>query len=220
MPPRTNRRMPHHGVFARIGRSRIHGVGVIAVRDIPAGTALFRGESERVRWVSRDAVRRLPPALRALYEDFGMVWGTRIGVPPTLNMLSVGWYLNHSDRPNVEADDDARFFALRDIRAGEELTADYRTFVDEPLAFRPRRARRSRGRPPDRPHEAHGSRDGDAQGRGALPRGAAGVSKAGSMGVRPAPSPTPPATSPARAGTARTTARPRRSPARSGSRTR
>jgi len=146
MPTRTIRRMPHDGVFARIGRSRIHGVGVIAVRDIPAGTAVFRGESERVTWVSRAAVRRLPPALRALYEDFGMVWGSRIGVPPTLNMLSVGWYLNHSDRPNVEADDDARFFALRDIRAGEELTADYRTFTDEALPFRPRRARRPRRR--------------------------------------------------------------------------
>jgi len=146
MPRRTNRRMPHDGVYARIGRSRIHGVGVIAVRDIPAGTRLFAGESERVVWVSREAVRRLPPALRALYEDFGMVWGSRIGVPPTLNTLSVGWYLNHSDRPNVVADDDARFFARRRIRAGEELTADYRTFVDEPLAFRPRPARRSRGR--------------------------------------------------------------------------
>lgn len=131
-------RAPHDGVYARIGPSRIHGVGVIAIRDIPRGTLVFDGESERVVWRSRAAVRRLPKAIRALYEDFGMVWGDRIGVPPTLNMLSVGWYVNHSDTPNVEAGDDARFRALRRIRAGEELTADYRTFVDEPLPFRPR----------------------------------------------------------------------------------
>jgi SET domain-containing protein len=49
--------------------------------------------------------------------------------------------VNHSDRPNLEADDDGRFHALRRIRKGEELTADYRTFVDEALAFRPRRRR-------------------------------------------------------------------------------
>lgn len=138
------RKLPHEGVYARIGPSRIHGVGVRAVRDIPAGTLVFAGESERVVWKSRAAVRRLPKAIRALYEDFGMVSGAWIGVPPSLNMLSVGWYVNHSDRPNVEAGDDGRFRALRRIRKGEELTADYRTFVDEALPFRPRAAHRPR----------------------------------------------------------------------------
>jgi uncharacterized protein len=130
-------------VYARIGRSRVHGVGVLAIREIPAGTLVFRGESERVAWVSRAAVRRLPAAIRSLYEDFGMVWRDKIGVPPNLNMLSVGWYVNHSDDPNVEAGDDARFRAVRRIRKGEELTADYRTFVDEELPFRPRPAART-----------------------------------------------------------------------------
>jgi hypothetical protein len=139
----VKRRSPHDGVYARIGFSRVHGVGVLAIRDIPAGTMVFRGESERVVWVSRAAVRRLPTAVRQLYEDFGMVWGDRIGVPPTLNMLSVGWYVNHSDHPNVEAGEDARFRTLRRIRKGEELTADYRTFTDEELPFKPRRSRRA-----------------------------------------------------------------------------
>jgi SET domain-containing protein len=52
--------------------------------------------------------------------------------------------VNHSDRPNVEAGDDGRFRALRRIRKGEELTADYRTFVDEALPFTPQHARRAR----------------------------------------------------------------------------
>lgn len=138
---------PHEGVYARIGSSRVHGVGVLAIRDIPAGTLVFRGESERVAWVSRAEVRRLPKAVRSLYEDFGMVWRDRIAVPTSLNRLSVGWYVNHSERPNVEAGEDDRFRALRRIRKGEELTADYRTFVDEPLPFAPRRAASGRKRP-------------------------------------------------------------------------
>lgn len=138
---------PHDGVYARIGHSRVHGVGVLAIRDIPAGALVFRGESERVSWVSRAAVRRLPVAIRRLYEDFGMVFGDRIGVPPNLNMLSVGWYVNHSEHPNVEAGEDSRFRALRRIRKGEELTADYRTFTDEGLAFTPARPRRARKAP-------------------------------------------------------------------------
>ena len=135
---------PHAGVYARIGLSRVHGVGVRAIRDIPAGTLVFQGENGRVAWVSRAAVRRLPKEIRALYEDFGIVSGEQLGVPPNLNMLSVGWYVNHSNRPNVEAGDDGRFRALRRIRKGEELTADYRGFVDEPLPFKPKRGRRAR----------------------------------------------------------------------------
>ena len=121
-------------------------MGVVAIRDIPAGTAIFRGESERVVWVRRAAVSRLPRALQQLYVDFAMVWGDRFGVPRTMNMLSVGWYLNHSDRPNVAADESGRFHSLRRIRKGEELTADYRTFTDERLPFRPRGSRRRRAR--------------------------------------------------------------------------
>jgi SET domain-containing protein len=140
------KKAPHHGVYTRIGTSRVHGVGVRAIREIPKGALVFRHESERVVWVSRAWVRRLPTAIRRLYEDFGMLWGGRIGVPPTLNMLSVGWYVNHSDRPNVEAGDDGRFRTLRRIRKGEELTADYRTFADDRLTFRPRQGRRGKGR--------------------------------------------------------------------------
>lgn len=149
-----SRPRPHDGVYARIGLSRIHGVGVLAIRDIPKGTWVFRGEDERVVWVSRAHVRRLPKNLRSLYEDFAMLWGKRLGVPRTLNMLSVGWYLNHSTEPNVEADDDGRFHALRRIRKGEELTADYRTFADERVTFRVKRDRAARnGAPTRRPRK-------------------------------------------------------------------
>jgi hypothetical protein len=139
---RPRRRTPHDDVYARIGRSRIHGVGVLAIRDIPRDTRLFRGEDERVVWVHVTRIRRLPVELRRLYTDFGMAWGQRIGVPRTLNMLSVGWYLNHSARPNTRCDEDGRFYALRRIRKGEELTADYRTFSDDDLTFRSMAGRR------------------------------------------------------------------------------
>jgi SET domain-containing protein len=138
------KRTPHDDVYVRIGPSSIHGVGVIAIRDIPAGTLVFRGESERIVWVSRSLVRRLPKAIRDLYEDFAALSGSWLGVPPSLNRLSVGWYVNHADLPNLEAGDDDRFRAVRRIRMGEELTADYRTIADEPLPFRPRRPRAKR----------------------------------------------------------------------------
>jgi hypothetical protein len=42
--------------------------------------------------------------------------------------LTVSWYLNSSSRPNVGCDKHCRFFALRDIKCGEEVTVDYRTY--------------------------------------------------------------------------------------------
>jgi SET domain-containing protein len=40
--------------------------------------------------------------------------------------------LNDSRKANVAADKDYRFYALRDIKAGEELTSDYRTYSNQP----------------------------------------------------------------------------------------
>jgi SET domain-containing protein len=143
------KRAPHDDVYARIGLSSIHGVGVIAIRNIPVGTLVFRGESERIVWVSRARLRRLPKAIRDLYEDFAALSGAWLGVPPSLNRLSVGWYVNHADRPNLGAGDDGRFRSLRRIRKGEELTADYRTFADEPLPFTPRRPQTTKRQAPE-----------------------------------------------------------------------
>ena len=73
-----------------------------------------------------------------------MLDGNRIGVPPHLHNLSVCWYVNHSARPNTEAGDDGHFRALRRIRRGEELTADYRTFPVDELQFGPKHVLRRR----------------------------------------------------------------------------
>jgi SET domain-containing protein len=43
-------------------------------------------------------------------------------------LLTLAWYLNHSDRPNVAADKNYNFYSIRRIKKGEELTADYDTY--------------------------------------------------------------------------------------------
>jgi SET domain-containing protein len=41
--------------------------------------------------------------------------------------MSVGWYLNHSQRPNLSVSD---YRALSDIAGGSELTINYRHFEE------------------------------------------------------------------------------------------
>ncbi|RYZ03093.1 MAG: SET domain-containing protein-lysine N-methyltransferase [Myxococcales bacterium] len=53
--------------------------------------------------------------------------------PRAFNRMSIGWYLNHSEAPNVVWDDDLDgYAAARDIAEGEELFIDYNLF-EEPL---------------------------------------------------------------------------------------
>ena len=139
---RTKEPKPHLGVYVRIGRSAISGVGVIAIREIPRGTDVFGADDEEMVWVPVKSVSRLTPSLRALYEDFCVQSGAKYGCPQSFNTMTVAWYLNHSNRPNVASDVSYRFVATRRIKEGEELTADYRLYSDDPLPWLRRQARR------------------------------------------------------------------------------
>jgi SET domain-containing protein len=48
--------------------------------------------------------------------------------PKDFNQITMEWYLNHSDEPNVAALKDLRFIASRFIPKGEELLSDYTTY--------------------------------------------------------------------------------------------
>jgi|SRR6266852_1439132 len=123
--------LAHHGVYTRLKPSKIHGVGVFAIRDIPKGTAVFAEDDDDIVWVDKAVTDDLPEELKTLYDDFCIIKGDKYGCPENFDKLTIAWYLNNSDEPNVAADKDYRFYALRDIKAGEELTASYRTYSDE-----------------------------------------------------------------------------------------
>jgi SET domain-containing protein len=127
--------MPHEHVYVRLGPSAIHGVGVFAIRDIPRGAPVFGVDDAPVSRVPAASVRRLRGESRQLYEDFGVVHGNEYLCPPSFNLLTVSWYLNHSETPNTRCDKDLRFVATRRIRKGEELTADYGAYSDDSLRW-------------------------------------------------------------------------------------
>jgi SET domain-containing protein len=123
---------PHEGVFTRLKPSPIHGIGVFAIRRIPKGTRVFGADDAALAWVPKKQIEHLPEPLKMLYTDFSVIKGDWYGCPTSFNDLTVSWYLNHSENPNVAADDSFRFYALRDIEEGEELTVNYQTYSDTP----------------------------------------------------------------------------------------
>lgn len=123
---------PHYGVYARLAPSRIHGIGVFAIRNIKKGTPVFLGDDDEIVWKKKEELKRLPGSIRRLYEDFCIIRsnGSVYGCPRNFNLLTVAWYLNESKKPNVGCNEAYHFRALRNIRSGEELTVDYDTYND------------------------------------------------------------------------------------------
>ena len=130
-PNRVN--LPHSCVYTRLRPSRVHkgGVGVFAIRPIKAGANIFPDDNARMTKVLSSKLRGIPRLVKQLYDDFPVVkdGGRVLLCPRSFNLLTVAWYINESrTNPNVHCDPYYNFFASRDIKVGEELTADYSTY--------------------------------------------------------------------------------------------
>ena len=125
--------LPHDLVWTRLGVSRIHGVGVFAIRPIAAGTNVFASDQREIVWLDSATLESaaLTPAQARLYDDFCIRRGARIGCPASFNILGVGWYVNEpaaGEAANLVVLDNYEMIARRDIAEGEELTVRYDTF--------------------------------------------------------------------------------------------
>lgn len=123
-------KLPHYGVYTRLQSSPIHGVGVFAILPIASGTYIFEPDDDELVTVPEGEMGDLPESVRKLYHDFCPKEKGEYYCPASLNRLTPSWFLNHSDSPNVAADKDLKFYAVRDILPGEELTSDYSTYSE------------------------------------------------------------------------------------------
>jgi len=110
-----------------------HGLGVFAARDLAAGVYALEYTGERISHAAAaarydDERRHDTHTLLFTVDATTVIDGGAGG--------GMGRYVNHSCEPNCEAVlDDGRVFleTLRPIRAGEELTYDYRLRRPRPL---------------------------------------------------------------------------------------
>ncbi len=115
--------------------SPIHGIGAFAAKDLKAGQRI--GQYEGRRYTARQAAAR--DWDHALTYVFGLSDGSIIDAAEGGNPTR---HLNHSCAPNCEAQEETGprgrlqivFYALRDLKAGEELFLDYCLMVEEPQA--------------------------------------------------------------------------------------
>jgi len=112
-----------------VRRSNIHGKGVFATASIAKGTRIIEYKGRRMSERAADdqyGDGDGPHTFLFLLDD-------EIVIDANHGGNSARW-INHGCDPNCEAvEEDGRMFieAVRDIRAGEELTYDYNLVVDE-----------------------------------------------------------------------------------------
>lgn len=114
-------------IYCRLGVSKIHGVGVFAIRAIPKGVDPFNSlvHFKEVKFSKKD-LQDLPKSVFKQLQIFCYYVGDTFYVPTTgLNSVNMAIYVNHSKKPNLRFRKDGTLQTLKDIRKGEELMIDY-----------------------------------------------------------------------------------------------
>ena len=111
-------------------RSSVHGKGVFALSDLAEGETLIEYVGEIINW--KEALRRHPHDPKDPNHTFYFHIDAKHVIDAKHGGNSSRW-INHSCKPNCEADEEGgRVFikALRNIEAGEELFYDYGLIID------------------------------------------------------------------------------------------
>jgi hypothetical protein len=111
-------------------RSGVHGKGVFAVQALAEGETLIEYVGEVINW--KEALRRHPHDPKDPNHTFYFHIDEEHVIDAKVGGNSSRW-INHSCKPNCEADEDGgRVFikALRNIEPGEELFYDYGLIID------------------------------------------------------------------------------------------
>jgi SET domain-containing protein len=116
-------------------RSKLHGFGVFAAEPITKNTRIIDYAGELIR-NSRSGVRE------ARYLAKGAIWVFRVNRRWSRDAAvngNIARFINHACKPNCwfdVVDKTIWIRASRSIRAGEELTYDYRTEGDQTIPCR------------------------------------------------------------------------------------
>jgi SET domain-containing protein len=124
-------------VYCHLGISKVHGIGVFAIRDIPQGVnplvSLLKIKEFKF---SKEEISKLPESVRQEIEMFCYYDNRKYLIPSIgLNAMNMAFYMNHSKTPNVQYLKNGDLITLQAIKAGEELFFDYDEAFEEEHTF-------------------------------------------------------------------------------------
>ena len=122
-----------NNTYCTFGQSKVHGIGVVAIRDIPKDIDPFPPlMSEQSVSITEEDLEQLPKEIISKIKDiFISINGIYQIFALGLNSMGVRFHVNHSKKPNIAVNKKAftsgyyPFITLRKIEKGEELFWDY-----------------------------------------------------------------------------------------------
>ncbi len=109
-----------------LDKSSIHGFGIFSTEFIAKGTKIWEYDPRFDITFSEQEFETLPPSVKKEVEIH--CYQPEPG-GPVFYESTMGKYMNHSRKPNVDFQSVGVGMATRDIQPGEELTCDYRHFM-------------------------------------------------------------------------------------------
>ena len=110
-----------------VDKSAIHGLGLFAKEFIPSGSIVWRYNPNFTAKLTKQQVEALTEEEVDHLNESDYFWVDEEG--SYMFPLDNDRFMNHSSDPNVVEFDLITTRTSRDVEAGEELTADYKTLV-------------------------------------------------------------------------------------------
>jgi hypothetical protein len=104
--------------------SALGGIGVFTTHDFPQGSQIFSGTFSPRKLLIKDIPSAFLKYCIYLNDEECLC-------PERFDRMEIGWYLNHSDQPNIIKQAENLIVSTRDIKAGEEILIDY-NHLNEP----------------------------------------------------------------------------------------
>ena len=121
--------------YCKLKPSKIEGVGVFAVRDIPKNVNPFLGVKNQ-RWYEfkLSELKSLDKEILKMIDSFFVIEKDKTVYIPRLGFaaIDISFYVNNSKNPNIKTvDNGLTFVTLRRIKKGEEIVVSYATYDDK-----------------------------------------------------------------------------------------
>lgn len=134
----------NNDIYCRIGISKISGVGVIAIKDIPINTNPYitlSNHNDKIITLYDNDIKNISNPVKTIINDFfgnnvyssghiNKVYDILASGP---NNINISFYMNHSDKPNistieVKGKPYLEFITNQYIKEGDELTINYNDY--------------------------------------------------------------------------------------------
>lgn len=111
-------------VKTKVAPSKIHGLGLFADEDIAKGTVIWKFNEIIDKKIDPEILNSLPETAREFILTYAYLENGKY-----ILCCDNDQYTNHSETPNVDTiSDPSKSIAVKDIKKGEEILEDYRTY--------------------------------------------------------------------------------------------